>query len=136
MPRRPYVYAFVLMATLFVPVLFDFGVVAFVVPTVWGYASIFAELFRRHPHASSALACSIYSIIYTAIFYGCARLSFHALSFIRPKDLRLSFQILLLLGVLSCSFLRQLTYPSIQGQGGTYTFWEAIKRCTEKGHAR
>lgn len=43
---------------------------------------------------------------------------------------------MVLAAVFGCSFFKVLTYSSIQGQGGTYTFWGAVNRCFERQHPK
>ncbi|WP_035608520.1 hypothetical protein [Haloferula sp. BvORR071] len=132
MPKKLFVTLFVVLAIAFVPILISFGLVAFTVPTVWGYVSTFAELARFK--ASHAFGFSIHCAFYTAIFYGLARLA-HAISVpMKGPRIRLAFQCVILAGIVLCSFLRVITYSSFGGQGGTYTFWGALERFIEKRH--
>jgi hypothetical protein len=130
MSRNLYIRLFVALATAFVPVVFFFGFVVFTIPNGWGYASIIRHLFKGDWRLVLGLA--FYTSIYTGIFYLAAILSHAALCKISLHSVRLTLQMAILGGVFSCSFLRQLTYQSLQGQGGTYTFWSAIERVLEK----
>lgn len=121
-----------MLAVLFVPIVINFGLVVWVVPNAWGFTSLFKEIFRlkfRH-----SLGFGFYSLIYSSIFYLAARVTFWVTSRLTRQHLGLAVQCLLLVGLFSCSFLRVLTYSSMQGRGGTYTFWGAVDRYFERRH--
>ena len=120
------------LATAFVPVVVSFGLVAFIVPTVWVLGSAATEFFSAD--WGPGLAFLLYSALYLALFYGLARLTFWLFSLVRRGAVRITLQSAALLGLFACSFLRELTYGSIQGRGGTYTFWGAVDRYFERRH--
>jgi ABC-type Fe3+ transport system permease subunit len=130
MLRRHFIAFFLILAITFVPVIFYFGLVVFIVPTSWGFASTFHQLCR----AEFPIACmySIYCAIFTAIFYGFGRLAFWMTSLVESKRGRITAQSAILLALFACSFIKALTYGSIAGRGGTYTFWGAAERFLEK----
>ncbi len=130
--RKQFVLIFVILVVCFVPILINFGVVCWIVPLAWGIASALKEFsqFDWNP----AIGFTLYSLVYTTAFYGIARLTDLIIRRVQRKTLRLSIQLLVLATVFSCSFVRVLTYGSIQGRGGTYTFWGAVNRYFEKQH--
>ena len=133
-PRPAPILTFISAATLFVPVWFHFGVVEFMVPTAWGIAATVHALF------SGKFAASIVTLVQTtfhlAVFLGVARLFRTVIDRLPWKGFRNLLWISITCGVISCSFLRALTYSSIQGQGGTYTFWTALERLIETQRMR
>lgn len=134
MQRSHYLLAFMALATAFVPVLVNFGLIAFIVPTVWALGSAGAEIFSAD--WGLGIGFLVYSALYLALFYGFARLTFWLFSLVRSRSMRTTLQSAALLGLFTCSFLPKLTYASIQGRGGTYTFWGAVDRYFERRHER
>ena len=132
MHRSRYLLAFMALATAFVPVLVNFGVIAFIVPTVWALGSAATEIFSAD--WGPGIGFLVYSALYLALFYGFARLTFWLFSLVRCRSIRITLQSAVLLGLFTCSFLPKLTYGSIQGRGGTYTFWGAVDRYFERRH--
>lgn len=130
MLRRHFVALFLILAITFVPVIFFFGMVVFVVPTAWGFFGTFHQLYR----AEFPIACiySIYSLVFTGIYYGFARLAYWMTSLVGLKQGRVAAQSAILLALFACSFVKVLTYASFGGHGGTYTFWGAAERFLEK----
>lgn len=134
MRRRHYILAFMVLATAFVPVLVNFGLVAFMVPTVWALGSAAAEIFSADWRPGMGFLG--YAALYLALFYGSARLTYWLFSLVRSRSVGTALQITTLLGLFACSFLPILTYGSIQGRGGMYTFWGAVDRYFERRHQR
>jgi hypothetical protein len=132
MHRRHYLLAFMALATAFVPILVNFGVVAFIVPTVWALGSAAIEIFSADWRAG--IGFLIYSTLYLALFYGFARLTLWLFSLVRSHCMNTTLHLATLFGLFTCSFLPKITYSSIQGRGGTYTFWGAIDRYFERRH--
>ncbi len=132
MQRRFYVFAFMAAAITFVPVLFDFGVIGFIAPTGWGLVSAVANQFRGEWRLS--LGFQLFAATYLMIFYIAARLSFGLFSLSLKRSVRIGLQIITFCAIISCSFLRVITYSSIQGCGGTYNFWGAVERYFKKRH--
>lgn len=132
MHRSHYLLAFMALATAFVPVLVHFGLIAFTVPTVWALGSASAEIFSADWRPGTGFL--VYSALYLALFYGSARLTFWLFSLVRSRSVSTAVQSAALLGLFTCSFLPKLTYGSIQGRGGTYTFWGAVDRYFERRH--
>jgi hypothetical protein len=132
MQRSLYLLAFMALATAFVPVLVNFGLIAFIVPTVWALGSAAAEIFSADWRPG--IGFLVYSALYLALFYGFARLTFWLFSLVRSRSVRITLQSAALLGLFACSFLPAITYGSIQGRGGTYTFWGAVDRYFERRH--
>ncbi|MEO5713691.1 MAG: hypothetical protein ABIT37_09400 [Luteolibacter sp.] len=132
--RRPYIWGFTAVASAFVPVMYNFGVVAFIVPALWGVMSFFHELATGH--IIRALIILIYFLIYFGAFLALAMLTDWIMRKIPWRCLRISFRTAVICGLIACSFARVLTYSSLQGVGGTYTFWTAVQRYSEKHGAR
>ena len=130
MSKKLFVTLFMVLAIAFVPIIITFGVVTFTVPIAWGYLSTFSELARLK--TSHAFGFSIHCAFYTAIYYGLARLAFRVTAPAQRRQTRVAIQCVILAAVVSCSFLRVITYSSLGGQGGTYTFWGASERAIEK----
>jgi hypothetical protein len=126
MTRSLYISLFVVLAAVFVPIVINFGLVVWLVPSIWGIVSAIKDLFRGR--IRTALGFGVYSAVYACLFYFVARITYWVTSRARQRSLRLSLQCILLAGLFSCSFLRVVTYGSIQGRGGTYTFWTAVER--------
>ena len=130
MRRRFYLPAFMILSTAFVPVLINFGLVVFIVPAGWGLCSMLQELFAFKMRLF--LGFAVYSAIYLSIFYAAALVSFRIVSLVRIRALRTALVATILGGLFACSFLKVITYGSIQGRGGTYHFWGAAGRVLEK----
>lgn len=75
---------------------------------------------------------AIHVLLYVGAFTTIGALAYFLVRFLPWRAAQwLSFAILLSVPV-ACSFARVLTYASIQGSSGTYTFWEAVHRYFEK----
>lgn len=118
------------LAICFVPIVISFGLVAWVVPLCWGLASLVNELVELDWRP--ALGFGIYVACYLAVFYLVARVCCYLIGLTRHSITVVCLQIVVLLALFSSSFLRVLTRGSIQGSGGTYTFWTAVDRFIEK----
>lgn len=127
-PGFRWVFAGVAMG--FVPVWFFFGLVTFRVPTACGLIGVYGEL--RSGDFGDALFILIYTGMYLAVFLflgrGIERLTRTILQ--RGPRWLCQLLVILLMGLLTLP--RVITYSSIQGEGGTYNFWEAIERLAEK----
>ena len=134
MPRNLYVPTFIVLAAMFVPVILDFGVVGYVVPSIWIAVFVGGTLF--HAELGSSLWAFGHLAVYFLLFYAAARATFWLSRRLDSQAGRSTIQVAVLLALFSCSFLRAITYSSIQGQGGTYTFWGAVFRYVEKDHSR
>ena len=132
MHRSHYLLAFMALATAFVPVLVNFGVIAFIVPTVWVLGSAASEILLADWRPGMGFL--VYSALYLTLFFGSACLTFWLFSLVRSRFVSTALQSAALLGLFTCSFLPKLTYGSIQGRGGTYTFWGAVDRFFERRH--
>ncbi len=126
MIKRPFVALIVIDAYCFVPVLFYFGVGGFVIPLSGGL------VVAMQVGALLPVGYLVYAAFYVAVFYSMARGLNYAAQKIRSRSARLGLQTCVLTGLLTCSFARVITYGSIQGSGGIYTFWTAIERFCEK----
>ncbi len=134
MPRKLYVPTFIALAAMFVPVVLDFGIVGYVVPSTWIAVFVGGTLFRAE--FGPSLWAFGHLAVYLLLFYAAARATFWLSSRPDSQAGRSTIQVAVLLALFSCSFLRAITYSSIQGQGGTYTFWGAVSRYVEKHHSR
>lgn len=129
-PGRLYKAIFMAFAGTFVPVILNFGVVIFVVPSIYVAAAAGQALWRaKYTHALGAVG---HLAVYLLLFHIAAGLTFRFSDRSRHPAVRVAIQTAFLSALFACSFLRVLTYSSIQGQGGTYTFWEAVARYWER----
>lgn len=129
MTRSTYICLFITSATFFVPIIIFFGVVEFIVPFGWGIAALVKAIFSAK--FGQTLVLCLHVGLYLGIFYGAARLTFVYASSIRSDRFRVFILCASLIGLMACSFLRVITYSSIQGRGGTYTLWAAVARYFE-----
>lgn len=120
--KHLYVFVFLVLASTFVPVVLHYGLIVYVVPLI-------CPLFVT---GAIGIAVYLYLLFYLALFYGAARLTSSWVWAIQSLSLRFGIVALIYAGIFSCSFMRVLTYTSIQGQGGTYTFWTALDRYHER----
>lgn len=132
MNRRNYLFAFMALATAFVPVFVNFGLIAFIVPTVWVIGSAASEIFSADWRQGTGFF--VYAALYFALFYCSACLTFWLFSLVRSRAVKTALQSAALLGLFTCSLLPIITYGSIQGRGGSYTFWGAVDRYFERRH--
>lgn len=130
MSRQRFICLFVTLAVCFVPILINFGVVAWIVPTCWGLASTLREVVDLDWRPT--IGFGLYSVIYLVAFYIIGRILYFLIGLARHIAVVWSLQLFVLIALFSCSFLRVLTYGSIQGRGGTYTFWTAAERFMER----
>lgn len=134
MNRKLYVPTFITFAATFVPVLLNFGIVVYVVPTA--YIAVFVGGTLGRGKFAQAFWSFGHLAIYLLVFYAAARLVFWLSERTSSPVLQRAVQVVALLALFSCSFVRAITYSSIQGGGGTYTFWTAIARYIDKQHSR
>lgn len=132
MSRRRFVGSFVVLAGLFIPVLFWYGLADLTVPCGYQFMNIGCELLyspgRMVRHWRTAVLVGLYLVFYGALFYAAARLSFWGCSLVAGR-LRYLAQIAILFAVVSCSFIRAIEYNALNyGGSGTYNFWEACIR--------
>ena len=122
--RRVFLICFVSTCIAFVPVLFWAGIYDCIVPVS---ALVLSMGFKK-----ISIWMVIHIIFYTVAFFGIGNASY-ALIRRLPWNLAREFSLvaLLILPFVS-SFARVLTYSSLAGRGGTYTFWEATERYFEK----
>ena len=132
MNRKLYVPTFITLAATFVPVLLNFGIVVYVVPAA--YIALFVGGTLVRGKFVQAFWGFGHLAIYLLVFYAAARLVFWLSECTSSLVLRRAVQVVALLALFSCSFVRAITYSSIQGGGGTYTFWTAVSRYLDKHH--
>ena len=124
---RGFLLCFVGLCIAFVPVLFYAGILVCIEPA----SALMLEVVRLGFGRISWLI-GIHISVYIGLFIALGALVYVLDSLLPWMFLRvLLLCIVLVLPVLS-SFARILTYGSIQGRGGTYTFWEAVHRYIEK----
>lgn len=70
MSRKQFILTFVVLALCFVPILINFGVIGWIVPMAWGIAAALKGLWKFD--FRPAIGFAIYSLVYTAAFYGIA----------------------------------------------------------------
>jgi len=134
MSRKRYVLSFIVLSVVFVPVVLDFGIVIYAVPTA--YIAVVAGSFILHGNFACLLWVFGHLSVYLLLFYTAARITFR-LSLCSPSTrAHRIIQYLVLLFLFSSSFIRALTYSSIQGSGGSYTFWGAASRYLDKHQSR
>ena len=124
---RSFVLCFVALCVAFVPVLFWAGLVASIEPA--------SSLLLRIPEFGfdpMAWFVGIHVSIYIGIFMGIGALAYVLIRLLPWQTVRIVLLLIVLLLPVLSSFARVLTYSSIQGRGGTYTFWEAVHRYFEK----
>jgi hypothetical protein len=131
-PGFRWVFAAVAMG--FVPVWFFFGLVTFRVPAACGLIGVYGEIRSGDP--VDALFILLYTGMYLAVFLFLGRGMERLTRTIPQRGHRWACQlfVILLLGLFT--FPRVITYSSIQGNGGTYNFWEAVERLAEKQTGR
>ncbi len=114
------------MAATFIPVFLYFGLSDYTVPVICIAYGFTLTLFQAQWLLSLWTLGHI--VLYLALFYACGRLVFWLSSFPDAQFSRTAVQLFALLIIFACSFLRVVTYTSIAGVGGTYTFWGAVSR--------
>ena len=138
MSRRPYIISFVILAFTFVPVWFSLvsAPVSFVGPC--GYVAFvtlsnFLKMASQgHWQVLGLTAINLLDVaLYTGVFYICARLMFHVSEEFEKVAGKISFQLLFLLMVFSCSFLKVIHGSSFVNLTGTYDFWTGCARFWE-----
>ena len=129
MLRKLYVPIFIGFAAAFVPVILYFGALVYSVPAA--YIAVFASRALIRGKFGKAFWSFGHLAAYLLIFYAAARFTFWLSGRFESRPVRVSIQIVVLLALFSCSFLRCITYSSLWGNGGTYTFWGAVSRFIE-----
>ena len=130
--RRSFLIVFVSLCVAVVPVV-AFGPLFIIIEPV---SALLLDIFRfgfktRSNILLSILFC-IHVLIYTGAFTAIGAAAYFLIRFLPWRAAQwFAIAVLLSLPVL-CSFARVLTYSSIAGAGGTYTFWEAVHRYFEK----
>jgi hypothetical protein len=129
MPRWTYVSAFVLLAVTFVPVLFFFITGGLVAPCCY---EAFTILEGKPGLVGLRL---LYLFLYLVLFYLLARISFSLSSLPANRTAQVGVQILFLLLLFSCSYLRIIHETTFEDKtfddSGMYNFWEACARFPE-----
>ena len=126
--RRSFLLSFVSLCIAFVPVVL-LGPLFIAIEPV---SALILDIFRYGFERVSILV-GIHVLIYTGAFTAIGTIVYFLIRFLPWRRAQwLSLAAFLSLPV-CCSFARVLTYTSIQGSGGTYTFWEAVDRYFEKG---
>lgn len=124
---RAFLICFVALCVGFVPVLFYAGLYASIEPASAIILHIVHVGFDR-----ISWWMGIHVSIYIGVFMALGALGYVIVRLVPWRPVRLLLlSALLLLPVLG-SFARVITYSSIQGSGGTYTFWEAVHRYFQK----
>ena len=122
------------LAAVFVPVVLHFGIVIYVVP------SAFIAVSVGHGLLNAEFLPSLWALahlaIYLLLFYAVARIMFFLSMRPRSPVGRWTIQFIAFIALFSCSFIRAVTYASLRGRGGTYTFWGAANRYFEKHQSR
>jgi len=132
MSRRRFEMTFVVLAMVFVPVLFWFGLADLKIQCACQIFNIVLELLcspgRLIRHWEQVVTVGVYLAVYGGLFYGAARLSYWGSNLFAGR-LRWLAQVVILSAVVSCSFIRAIEYSALNyGGSGTYNFWEACVR--------
>ena len=124
--RRSFLFCFIPLCVAFVPVLFYAGLLVSIEPVSALVLDIFRIGFDR-----IAIWMGIHVLIYVGAFTLIGMFGYYVTRFLAWKSAQWLLLSVFLLLPIFCSFSRVLTYSSIQGSGGTYTFWEAVDRYFE-----
>jgi hypothetical protein len=125
-----FVPTFIAFASAFVPVVLNFGLVVYSVPTA--YIGVFFGGTLFGGNFAKAFWSLGHLTVYLLAFYVAARMVFWLSKRMRSPAFQWSVQVVSFVALFSCSFLSAITYSSIQGSGGTYTFWTAVSRYLDK----
>ena len=103
MNRTLFIVLFVGLSFLFVPLLLYFGLAAWIVPIAQMTYGGFAALLHGNIVASGWIFLHV--LIYFAAFYGLAHLSYYISKLLKTLFWMMTFQLLVLTSIFSCSFL-------------------------------
>jgi hypothetical protein len=134
MSRKIYVPTFIAFAATFIPVVLYFGIIVWDVPAAW--IAIFVGNALLRAKFAQALMSFGHLAVYLLVFYAAARVTLWLSTRPDSQTVRSTIQVIVLLALFSCSFLRAITYQSLAGRGGTYTFWGAASRYFEHYYSR
>ena len=130
--RRSFLIVFVSLCVAVVPVVAFSPFVVTIEPVSALLLDIFRVAFKRPSSAFLSILFGIHALVYTGAFTAIGAAAYFLIWFL-PWRAAQWFAIAALLSLpVICSFARVLTYSSIAGAGGTYTFLEAIDRYFEK----
>jgi hypothetical protein len=120
-----------ILAIMFVPVLFYFFFGALVAPCCF---AIFEILGGRGPR----IMMEFYVVIYFAVFFAAGWWSYRLPMLSIRQTTQIRIQCFILLGLFACSFLRLIAEgeeaPGNAEMSGTYNFWEACVRLSHTYH--
>jgi hypothetical protein len=120
MPSKTFVWLFTICAAVFVPVPFDFGLVAFVLPCAY------------LPLVIPTLGAVLWALPLLGAYCFCFVLFGFLFAWVSEvkgtRRFKLAVQFVAILALFSCSFIRAISYSSIQRRGGTYNLWGAAAR--------
>jgi hypothetical protein len=126
MSRKAYTVAFMVLAIMFVPVLFDYFWGALISPCCYAILTIFSD------QRIIAELTAFYVAVYLGLFYLLARISFWSSNLFPNRTGKKAVQMLVLVLLFSCSFIRviqeDVAAPGDNEQTGTYNFWKACAR--------
>ena len=125
--HRAFLVIFVALCVAFVPVVFYAGFYASMEPA----SALILRILRKRLNRVSWLL-GIHVSVYIGFFTGVGTLAYILVRLVPGRAVRLFLLVVILALPFVCSFARVLTYSSIQGSGGTYTFWGAVHRYFEK----
>jgi len=126
---RGFLVCFVALCVAFVPVLFNAGLYLSIEPVSAFILHIFTHRLDR-----ISWWLGLHVGVYTCVFSAIGALACVLLLFLPWRPIRLLLLAMLFALPVISSFARVLTYSSIQGSGGTYTFWGAAHRYFENRH--
>jgi len=124
MPSKTFVWLFTIVATVFVPVPFDFfGMFAVILPCA--FLPLMIPTFGAVLWALPLLGAYCFCFVLFGFLFAWVSEAKGTWPF------KLGVQCAAILTLFSCSFIRAISYSSIQGRGGTYNFWGAAARYLE-----
>jgi hypothetical protein len=128
--RRVYVYSFMGLAFLFVPVLFHYFLVWMIAPCL---SQLLLILWQDWNAVGLVFAGSVfvYVTFYMSVFHLIAQKTFAVTERLPPSE-KAVLRLLILGGLFSCSFLRAIKGAGLVTESGIYTFWEALEGCLKR----
>ena len=130
--RRSFLIVFVSLCVAVVPVAVFGPLFIIIEPVSALLLEIFRVAFKRPSSAFLSILFGIHALVYIGAFTAIGAAAYFLIRFL-PWRAAQWFAIAALLSLpVICSFACVLTYSSMAGAGGTYTFWEAVHRYFEK----
>lgn len=115
----------------FIPVWLHFGLALYVFPISFILFDRAARFLGYLRPAQTEFMLILYCLFYLSVFAVASYYLTHFTAKLANRTAVLA-RVLICLVAFACSFLPIITYSSLSGQGGRYTFWTAIPRYLEK----